>query len=69
MEEDEGQVAAFLQRHPEFALADVLGNVDYTFGSAGEENRTGGLPLDGNAGGGLVEHHGVGNAHALKVAF
>ena len=45
-EEDEGQVAAFLQRHPEFILADVLGNVDYTFGSAGEENRTGGLPLD-----------------------
>ena len=45
-EEDEGQVAAFLQRHQEFALADVLGNVDYTFGSAGEENRTGGLPLD-----------------------
>ena len=45
-EEDEGQVAAFLQRHPEFALADVLGNVDYTFGSVGEENRTGGLPLD-----------------------
>ena len=45
-EEDEGQVAAFLQRHPEFTLADVLGNVDYTFGSAGEENRTGGLPLD-----------------------
>ena len=36
-EEDEGQVAAFLQRHPEFVLADVLGNVDYTFGSAGEE--------------------------------
>ena len=45
-EEDEGQVAAFLQRHPEFALADVLGNVDYTFGSVGEENRTGGLPLE-----------------------
>ena len=45
-EEDEGQVAAFLQRHPEFELADALGNVDYTFGSAGEENRTGGLPLD-----------------------
>ena len=45
-EEDEAQVAAFLQRHPEFALADVLGNVDYTFGSAGEENRTGGLSLD-----------------------
>ena len=31
-EEDEGQVAAFLQRHPEFTLADVLGNVDYPFG-------------------------------------
>ena len=45
-EEDEGQVAAFLQRHPEFELADALGNVDYAFGSAGEENRTGGLPLD-----------------------
>ena len=45
-EEDEGQVAAFLQRHPEFALADVLGHVDYTFGSEGEANRTGGLPLD-----------------------
>ena len=45
-EEDEGQVAAFLQRHPEFMLADVLGNVDYSFGSEGEANRTGGLPLD-----------------------
>ena len=45
-EEDEGQVAAFLQRHPEFTLVDVFGNVDYTFGSPGEENRTGGLPLD-----------------------
>ena len=45
-EEDEGQVAAFLQRHPEFTLADALGNVDYTFGSEGEPNRTGGLPLD-----------------------
>ena len=45
-EEDEGQVAAFLQRHPEFTLADVLGNVDYSFGSEGEANRTGGLPLD-----------------------
>ena len=42
-EEDEGQVAAFLQRHPEFTLADALGNVDYTFGSEGEANRTGGL--------------------------
>ncbi len=45
-EEDEGQVAAFLQRHPEFTLADALGNVDYIFGSEGEANRTGGLPLD-----------------------
>ena len=45
-EEDEEQVAAFLQRHPEFILADALGNVDYTFGSEGEANRTGGLPLD-----------------------
>ena len=45
-EEDEGQVAAFLARHPDFALADVFGRVDYTFGSAGEANRTGGLPLD-----------------------
>ena len=45
-EEDEGQVAALLQRHPEFTLADALGNVDYTFGSEGEANRTGGLPLD-----------------------
>ena len=45
-EEDEGQVAAFLVRHPEFELADVLGNVDYTFGSEGEPNRTGGLSLD-----------------------
>ncbi len=45
-EEDEGQVAAFLARHLEFELADALGNVDYTFGSEGEANRTGGLPLD-----------------------
>ena len=45
-EEDEGQVAAFLQRHPEFELADALGNVDHTFGSEGEANRTGGLPLE-----------------------
>ena len=47
-EEDEGQVAAVLQRHPEFTLADVYGNVDYSFGSPGEANRTGGLPLDVN---------------------
>ncbi len=45
-EEDEGQVAAFLQRHPEFELANALGNVDHTFGSEGEANRTGGLPLE-----------------------
>ena len=47
-EEDEAQAAAFLARHPEFCLADVLGHVDYTFGSPGEANRTGGLPLDVN---------------------
>ena len=40
---DYAAVAAFLQRHPEFTLADALGNVDYTFGSEGEANRTGGL--------------------------
>lgn len=45
-EEDEVQAAAFLARHEEFVLADALGNVDYTFGSPGEENRTGGLSLD-----------------------
>jgi len=59
-EEDEGQVAAFLQRHPEFVLADVLGNVDYTFGSAGEENRTGGLPPGGP---------GDGEVGAVSVTF
>ena len=42
-EEDEGQVAAFLQRHPEFTLADVLGNVDYTFGSGQPELFFGGV--------------------------
>ena len=36
-------MAAFLQRHPEFTLADALGNGDYHLGSAGEANRTGGL--------------------------
>ena len=45
-EEDEGQVAAFLARHPEFALADVMERAFAPFGSPGEENRTGGLPLD-----------------------
>ena len=50
-EEDEGQVAAFLQRHPEFTLADALGNVDYTFGSEGEANRTGGQPASRPAAG------------------
>ena len=63
-EEDEGQVAAFLQRHPEFALADVLGNVDYTFGSAGEENRTGGLPLDVGC---VVSN--VGTVYAIQQAI
>ena len=45
-EEDEGQVAAFLARHPEFALADVMERAFAPFGSPGEANRTGGLPLD-----------------------
>lgn len=45
-EEDEGQAAAFLARHPEFRLADVLENGHNPFGSPGEANRTGGLPLD-----------------------
>ena len=45
-EEDEGQVASFLARHPEFALADVMERAFAPFGSPGEENRTGGLPLD-----------------------
>lgn len=41
-EEDEGQVAAFLARHPDFALE----SCGEAFGSPGEENRTGGLSLD-----------------------
>ena len=41
-EEDEQQTAAFLLRHPEFTLLDWGGD----FGSPGEENRCGGLPLD-----------------------
>ena len=41
-QEDEGQVAAFLDRHPEFTLLPI----EETFDSHGEENRTGGLPLD-----------------------
>ena len=45
-QEDEGQVAAFLARHPEFALADVMERAFAPFGSPGEANRTGGLPLD-----------------------
>ena len=45
-EEDEGQVASFLARHPEFALAGVMERAFAPFGSPGEENRTGGLPLD-----------------------
>ena len=45
-EEDEGQAAAFLARHPEFTLLPVLEHAAAPFGSAGEANRTGGLPLD-----------------------
>ena len=45
-QEDEGQVAAFLARHPEFVLADVMERAFAPFGSPGEANRTGGLPLD-----------------------
>ena len=45
-EEDEGQVAAFLARHPDFALADVMERAFAPFGSPGEANRTGGLPLE-----------------------
>ena len=45
-EEDEGQAAAFLARHPDFALADVMERAFAPFGSPGEANRTGGLPLD-----------------------
>ena len=45
-EEDEGQVAAFLARHPDFALADVMERAFAPFGSPGEENRTGGMALD-----------------------
>lgn len=41
-EEDEGQAAAFLARHPEFILEDWGG----AYGSPGEPNRCGGLPLD-----------------------
>lgn len=37
-EEDEGQVAAFLQRHPEFTLCDLSG---CDFGRPGEPNRAG----------------------------
>ncbi len=45
-EEDEGQVAAFLARHPEFRLAGVMERAARPFGSPGEANRTGGLELD-----------------------
>lgn len=41
-QEDEGQIAAFLERHPEFEL---LPTTD-AFGAPGEPNRTGGLPLE-----------------------
>ena len=41
-EEDEGQIAAFLARHPEFTLCDLSG---CGFGQPGEANRTGDYPL------------------------
>lgn len=40
--EDEGQIAAFLARHPEFTLCDLSG---CGFGQPGEANRTGDHPL------------------------
>ena len=40
--EDEGQIAAFLARHPEFTLCDLSG---CGFGQPGEANRTGNDPL------------------------
>lgn len=40
-EEDEGQAAAFLMRHPEFSLCDW----GEGYGSPGEPNRCGGLPI------------------------
>lgn len=40
--EDEGQIAAFLARHPEFTLCDLS---DCGFGQPGEANRTGDYPL------------------------
>lgn len=41
-EEDEAQVGAFLERHPEFELMDT----GVSFGSPGEENRCNGHPFD-----------------------
>ena len=41
-EEDEGQAASFLARHPEFTLLDWGGE----YGSPGEPNRCGGLPIE-----------------------
>ncbi len=41
-EEDEGQIGAFLARHPEFELLEIGG----AFGSPGEENRCGEHPFD-----------------------
>ena len=40
--EDEGQIAAFLAKHPEFTLCDLSG---CGFGQPGEANRAGGYPL------------------------
>jgi 16S rRNA C967 or C1407 C5-methylase (RsmB/RsmF family)/NOL1/NOP2/fmu family ribosome biogenesis protein len=45
-EEDEGQVGAFLARHPEFTLLPALGECGLIFGSEGEANRCGAYPFD-----------------------
>ncbi|MCI2047169.1 MAG: RsmB/NOP family class I SAM-dependent RNA methyltransferase [Faecalibacterium sp.] len=45
-EEDEGQIGAFLARHPEFTLLPALENAPSLFGSEGEENRCGAYPFD-----------------------
>ena len=45
-QEDEAQVASFLQRHSEFTLLPILEESPLEFGSEGEANRTGDAPLD-----------------------
>ncbi len=45
-EEDEGQIGAFLARHPEFAPLPALGDAPAAFGSEGEANRCGAYPFD-----------------------